>query len=290
MNDDIDLQDGTQLYDFSTKQKWNLDIPDKKCVVRRFQTTENWVKVPNTVAALCPGQLVIFNNGQQVKSLNSLSLEKHGGIKQMYVSGSEEPVYLIQFSDLSLHYFSQNFKFSWSREEALSSIQQLEIIHNPEDQMHVTYNFDYVSSWNSPSEGAGQRIVQRYVENLKHLSNYLFSTKMIDPSQRNQQLDIYGFRKVLVALTNFNKVIGFSSLDGSQLWSSLYYDVKPRQILLLKQHSRQEERTSTQVVVCFDDHVQFLSSQTGEVLGTKSFQRMVKAERFIVRNQESSQS
>jgi hypothetical protein len=66
---------------------------------------------------------VIYNNGEQVKVSQAQSLEKHGGIKQMYVSGSEDQVYLVQFADLSLHYFSQNFKFQWSREEALSSIK-----------------------------------------------------------------------------------------------------------------------------------------------------------------------
>ena len=108
-NDDIELQGKYILNDFSTKQKWTLDLPDQKCDVRRFETTENWAKTPNAAAALCPGKLVFYNNGLGVKSLTSHSLEKHGGIKQMHVSGSEEQVYLIQFKDLSLHYFSNNF-------------------------------------------------------------------------------------------------------------------------------------------------------------------------------------
>lgn len=111
---------------------------------------------------------------------------------------------------------------------------------------------------------------------------------MVDPSQRDQELDIYGFRKVMVALTNFNKVIGFSSLDGSELWTSLFYHVQPSQIVLLKQHSRQDDTSSTQVVVCFEDHLEFLSSTTGELLAKKTWAKMVSASRFIVTNIDNS--
>jgi hypothetical protein len=55
MNDDIMLSENSQLYDFATKQKQTLNVPDKKCHVRRFMTTENWGKAPNAAAALCPG-------------------------------------------------------------------------------------------------------------------------------------------------------------------------------------------------------------------------------------------
>lgn len=51
----------------------------------------------------------------------------------------------------------------------------------------------------------------------------LLSTKEITSEEAlitANQSDVYGFKKTLVALTNFGKVVGVSSYNGMQLWTS----------------------------------------------------------------------
>jgi hypothetical protein len=65
-------------------------------------------------------------------------------------------------------------------------------------------------------------MLSRYVENIAYIQKYLFSTNIINIEDKAKELDIYGFNKVIVALTNFGKIISFSSMDGSILWTSKY--------------------------------------------------------------------
>jgi len=52
------------------------------------------------------------------------------------------------------------------------------------------------------------------------MTEILFSTKEISEIETNR--DLYGFKKTLVALTDFGKVIGFSSFNGGIIWTSDY--------------------------------------------------------------------
>lgn len=70
------------------------------------------------------------------------------------------------------------------------------------------------------------RIIQRYAENANYIFNYLFSMKEISFSDaliKRQETDIFGFKKSMVALTNYGKIITFSSLNGKIIWKSNYY-------------------------------------------------------------------
>lgn len=95
------------------------------------------------------------------------------------------------------------------------------------------------------------RIVQRYTENVNYLFNFLFSMREVSHASLNQDFDIYGFRKSLIALTNHGKIISFSSLNGKTLWSSSYFNSSPIQILLRNHFIKETETTEVQVVTCF---------------------------------------
>lgn len=64
------------------------------------------------------------------------------------------------------------------------------------------------------------------------------SIKSID----EQALDVYGTRKTLVALSNCGKIFGFSSYDGSLLWTSTYFGADaPRKIIIRQNYQRADE-------------------------------------------------
>lgn len=98
---------------------------------------------------------------------------------------------------------------------------------------------------------------------MGYLFKYLFSTEQVDNRARASELDIYGFRKFFVALTDYGKITSFSSLDGGIQWSSHYHREAPIQILLRRHYSREDASTDTQVVSCFESELQFLSAATG---------------------------
>lgn len=60
-------------------------------------------------------------------------------------------------------------------------------------------------------------MMARYTENANYLFNYLFSLKEISFSDKmlmKSEVDIYGFKKSLISLTKFGKIISLSSLNG----------------------------------------------------------------------------
>jgi len=126
-------------------------------------------------------------------------------------------------------------------------------------------------------------MLQRYAENLAYMAKFLFSTAQISEEEsirKTTETDIYGFRKTLVALTNSAKIISFSSMDGSILWTSHYFKNSPLKILLRHNYLSELEITETQVVSCFSDSLQFMSSLTGQIIYTQPLK--IKASQFIV--------
>jgi len=163
---------------------------------------------------------------------------------------------------MSLHHIASDNEASmgdgltikWSREEALSDITQVEIISST-DSSSMSQTFDYVKRWdhNLSIDKVPQRILQRYAENVAYLINALFSMKEIPvgdsiQSAQDSEIDIYGFRKTIVALTNYGKIFGLSSYDGKLLWSSSYLpstDGTPSKIFIRQSYSREDEFMQT---------------------------------------------
>jgi hypothetical protein len=94
----------------------------------------------------------------------------------------------------------------------------------------MEHEFEYIKDWNAPASSVPARIMQRYTENIAYLTNYLFSTNQINLEEKrikNSNNDIFGFSRTIVALTEFGKVLGISSMDGSVIWSSNYFKNAP---------------------------------------------------------------
>ena len=147
----------------------------------------------------------------------------------MFKSGTEPSSYVVQFADMSLHLITGT-SVQWSREEGLSGIKQVEIIDNHAGSLKMEHEFEYIKDWNAPASSVPTRIMQRYSENLAYLAKYLFSTNSISMEEKrikNSQNDIYGFQRTIIALTEFGKVLGISSKDGSVIWASNYFKQAP---------------------------------------------------------------
>jgi len=177
---------------------------------------------------------------------SSLSLSKNGGLKHLFRNGVDESSFVLQFEDMSLHHVASDpeepgsqLAVRWSREEALSDITQVEMASSHSGTAFAQ-TFDYVKRWdhNQQIHQVPQRILQRYAENAAHLLQALFSMREIPIAQSLQQakdseIDIYGFRKTLVAMTSYGKILGLSSYDGKLLWTSPYLphsDGQPQKI------------------------------------------------------------
>ena len=169
----------------------------------------------------------------------------------------------------------------WTREEGLSSIKQLEVLHEAAGNQQMAHSFEYVKHWKAVGGSPLTRIVQRYNENANYFFRYLFSTAQISPDARSKT-DVYGFTKSLIALTNYGKITSFSSRDGSVEWNSEFTQEQPVQVLLRTHYLRAEETTETQVVSCFSNKLVFLSSHTGEAIYTQPLN--ITANKFIVTN------
>jgi len=140
----------------------------------------------------------------------------------------------------------------------------------------MSQTFDYIRHWDQDIsiERVPARIFQRYAENLAHLVKTVLSYRELleggtISSSQESEVDIYGFRKPLVALTNYGKIFGLSSYDGKLLWSSDYFPSTagtPQKILIRQSYSREDEFMQTQIVSVFSDSLKFLSPDTGKVV------------------------
>ena len=202
------------------------------CSVQRHQSTENWSSDTTPLDALklavsCPDHFkIISSSGAVLFSTSSLNYQKNGGVSSFFKSGSESSSFIIQFEDNSLHFIGgepDHLSLKWSREEGLSSIKQLEIFDPSSDNRELSNTFDYIKAWDQGQtlDQIPQKIILRYVENMNHLVKLLFSTKQISEEETiSTEIDIYGFKKTFIALTNFGKVISFSSYNGALQWTS----------------------------------------------------------------------
>ena len=100
-------------------------------------------------------------------------------------------------------------------------------------------------------------------------------------------MDTYGFKKIIVALSNSGKIFGIQSSDGSLLWTSDYLGpVAPQQILLRDAYSREDGTTQAQIVAIKQDSMAFLSASTGRQLFnidlTKDLKKDQKFDKFML--------
>ena len=92
-------------------------------------------------ALSCPSEFKILDKTHKVLyATKSLSLEKNGLVQSFFTGGSKD--YLIQFADISLHFF-EDTKLKWSREEGLSQLTQIELL----DQVEKVEPLDYIKHW-----------------------------------------------------------------------------------------------------------------------------------------------
>jgi len=103
----------------------------------------------------------------------------------------------------------------------------------------------------------------------------LFSTRQISEqeSELASQVDLYGFKKVFIALTNYGKITAFSSYNGEFLWNSNYHGEQLQKIMVRKHYVREDDYTEQQVVSIFSDSIKFMNAATGAELYHTELQR-----------------
>jgi len=229
---------------------------------------------------------------------SSLNYERNGGVASFFKSGAEPSSFIVQFEDMSLHFIGgepDQLNLRWSREEGLSGINQLEIADPSVDNRERAQTFDYIKNWDETVslEQVPQKILARYTENINHLVTMLFSTRELTAEEAladANQNDVYGFKKTLVALTNFGKIVGVSSYNGMLLWTSSFSPSSnaPQKIMIRRNFVREDEYTQSQVVSVFSDSLRFMSAATGQVLYSQNLKR--PADQFMLINLRESKS
>lgn len=156
---------------------------------------------------------------------------------KFFKSGTDQQSFITQFEDASLQFFSKqgsSLQLLWTREEALSGIQQVEIFDTPQSQEQLAQTFDYLKTWDQTMSIAQvpQKMIQRYAENAQYLLKLLLSMKELTEKEimstaQSYDVDIYGYKKTVVALTEYGKVFAFSSYDGAVIWASNFFHTTP---------------------------------------------------------------
>jgi hypothetical protein len=82
-------------------------------------------------------------------------------------------------------------------------------------------------------------------------------------------VDIYGFKKTMVALSKQGKIFGMSSFDGSMLWTSGTFSGDFSKIFIRKSIKREEEYISSQIVAVTSDSLTFLNTEGGMLFKQK---------------------
>jgi hypothetical protein len=281
---DREINQAVNIIDLVSGAEKQLILGTEACSAVRQQQTENWGNFVTSltedfkVAVNCHDLFKVMTpDGNIIFETRAVNLVKNGGVRRFFKKEYEPAAYVVQFEDMSLHLLSadkvsgQGLRLIWSREEGLSNLKQLEIVNEHPDNLKLEHNFDYVKHWNAEGSlaAAPQRILQRYAENVAFITKFLFSAAQLSEAQStagDSETDIYGFRRTLVALTNSAKIISFSSIDGSILWTSSFFKTSPLKVLLRQNFLSDLEVTETQIVACFADSLQFMSSLSGQVL------------------------
>ena len=288
-NDDIILASGakTVLMDLQNSKKQEVTV-DPKCSVARNQATENWGDVSSLtdvrVAVSCPKTFQIITGDNKVEyESKSLNQENNGRIKKFFRSGTDQQSFITQFEDASLQFFSKqgsNLQLLWTREEALSGIQQLEMFETPKSPEQMADTFDYLKTWDQTMSIAQvpQKMMQRYAENFQYLVKLLMSMKELTEQEimstaRSYDVDIYGYKKTVVALTEYGKIFAFSSYNGAVLWASNFFHTAPQKLLVRQTYDRASASPQTQAVAIFKDSMQFMNGNDGTILSTEALKR-----------------
>lgn len=137
----------------------------------------------------------------------------------------------------------------------------------------MAQTFDYLKTWDQTVSIAQvpQKMMQRYAENAQYLLKVLLSMKELTEQeimQKAYDIDIYGYKKTVVALTEYGKVFAFSSYNGAVLWASNFFTSAPQKLLLRQTYDRASETSQTQAVTIFKDSMLFMNGNDGQILST----------------------
>lgn len=172
----------------------------------------------------------------------------------------------------------------WKREEALSQIKQVEVFDlanvNTDIVNQEMQRLSYLRTMGDKDVSIASipgRIIQRYVDNLKHLATSAISLvesltgKKSDIASISGAVDPYGIRKTLVLLTKPNKVVSISSFNGAIGWS--YYSKQP----IIKVFVEQSAGSNFvhEILVVTQTSVIYLDPITGNVLHKDDYQKSV---------------
>jgi hypothetical protein len=124
---------------------------------------------------------------------------------------------------------------------------------------------EYIKHWKQDIsiDQVPGRIVQRLAENFSQMLKFLFSTKQV-AIDSIIEVDIYGFKKTMVALSSQGKIFGLSSFDGTIQWTSNLIEGTKR-IFIRNTEQRQDEEIQSQIVSCTEDSITFLNQDGAQL-------------------------
>ena len=186
--DDV-IIDGTTVVNLADNKRVEIPSATADCndAVRQqgFSSAETSVKLVHACNDFLEIKSVkaADNSFSSDAKTSEISLRKNGGVTQMWhnVRHNNELVYLIQMQDMSLHMLQgmpeKQLSVSWSRQEGLSAIKQMEVLEQAENEAKVHSQFDYIKSWTAPVSIAEVpvRIIQRYTENINSAVRYIMN-------------------------------------------------------------------------------------------------------------------
>jgi hypothetical protein len=160
---------------------------------------------------------------------NPVSL--NGKIERVF---REEKDIILVYEDMSVIFLAGGQDVAWSMENALSKAKQVEIFENSFTHTHKV-DLEYVRHYDTKVSLAQMPalIIERYVANINYFVK--FSTDLIqkiqtgevfakrDVATNDQSVNsILGFDKIMVFLTEVNKVVAIEAGSQQQLWGKFF--------------------------------------------------------------------
>lgn len=144
----------------------------------------------------------------------------HGALQTVFRSAKS---FLVQFADLSLHFYdlpATSGTARWVREESLSQIKQVELL--AQDGVRIESELEYVKNVKQKVSVASipTLIINRYKENFNYLVNHLEGLFKSGRSAVKDGLQsTFGFKKVFLLLTDVGRLVALSATDGQVQWT-----------------------------------------------------------------------
>jgi len=166
--------------------------------------------------------LVSFQDRDQVVKI----AEKRGKLEKVWAECNADPdafQLILGFEDGSLISVTPRGNIMFVREEGLASIQKVELVGMGFQDQDFQMKLIHTENIFDPT-GLAQNFINRIKRHVSHFHAFISSIANFRLSEKTKAVtpDRFGLKKIIVAVTEFNKMYGIDSMSGDILWQTMF--------------------------------------------------------------------